>query len=202
MTWAKRLERVCNSAVEACGICGGAVKSMAVVEGPVVIRKILDHLETQGDARGFSPVGSACPAKSADGFGAAVMTVRNRWPIRTAWFRSSCCQERAARQAPCPDEASKLDRPRNFCSCSLLETGRWFFLSADCVLDTKNPKPGVWLRIFFSRPLARARIQLNCSSEHHCAQTLASFQLLAANCSSVLSRSVPPRTADLPSLHP
>jgi hypothetical protein len=44
MTWAKRLKRVFAIDVEICSECGGAVKIIASIEDPVVIRKILVHL--------------------------------------------------------------------------------------------------------------------------------------------------------------
>ncbi len=45
MTWAQRLKRVCNIDIETCSECGGAVKIIACIEDPVVIAKILTHLE-------------------------------------------------------------------------------------------------------------------------------------------------------------
>lgn len=44
MTWAQRLKRVFNIDIETCGECGGAVKVIACIEDPAVIKKILDHL--------------------------------------------------------------------------------------------------------------------------------------------------------------
>ncbi len=44
MTWAQRLKRVFNIDIETCQACGGAVKIIACIEDPHVIRKILDHL--------------------------------------------------------------------------------------------------------------------------------------------------------------
>jgi hypothetical protein len=44
MTWAQRLKRVFNIDIEACSECGGAVKVIACIEDPVVIEKILTHL--------------------------------------------------------------------------------------------------------------------------------------------------------------
>jgi hypothetical protein len=44
MTWAQRLKRVFNIEIETCGECGGAVKVVACIEDPVVIGKILTHL--------------------------------------------------------------------------------------------------------------------------------------------------------------
>ncbi len=45
MTWAQRLKRVFNIDIETCSECGGNVKIIASIEDPVVIRKILDHLD-------------------------------------------------------------------------------------------------------------------------------------------------------------
>ena len=44
MTWAQRLKRVFKIDIETCEHCGSAVKVIACIEDPVVIRKILDHL--------------------------------------------------------------------------------------------------------------------------------------------------------------
>ena len=45
MTWAQRLKRVFNIDIETCPKCGGAVKIIACIEDPVVIDKILIHLD-------------------------------------------------------------------------------------------------------------------------------------------------------------
>jgi hypothetical protein len=44
MTWAQRLKRVFNNDVQTCHACGGAVKVIACIEDPVVIEKLLTHL--------------------------------------------------------------------------------------------------------------------------------------------------------------
>jgi Putative transposase len=44
MTWAQRLKRVFTIDIETCRECGGAVKVIACIEDPVVIEKILTHL--------------------------------------------------------------------------------------------------------------------------------------------------------------
>ena len=44
MSWAKRLKRVFHIDIETCSECGGAVKVIASIEDPVVIKKILAHL--------------------------------------------------------------------------------------------------------------------------------------------------------------
>jgi len=45
MTWAQRLKRVFNIDFETCRERGGAVKVIACIEDPVVIEKILTHLD-------------------------------------------------------------------------------------------------------------------------------------------------------------
>ncbi len=45
MTWAQRLKRVFNIDIETCPKCGGTVKVIACIEDPVVIEKILTHLD-------------------------------------------------------------------------------------------------------------------------------------------------------------
>ena len=44
ITWAQRLKRVFRIDVETCPACGGAVRVIASIEDPVIIRKILTHL--------------------------------------------------------------------------------------------------------------------------------------------------------------
>ena len=45
MTWAQRLKRVFQIDIETCRKCGGAVKVIASIEDPAVVRKILAHLD-------------------------------------------------------------------------------------------------------------------------------------------------------------
>ncbi len=47
MTWAQRLKRVFGIDIETCPACGGALRIIAGIEDPVVIQKILTHLDTQ-----------------------------------------------------------------------------------------------------------------------------------------------------------
>ena len=47
MTWAQCLKQVFNIDIETCRACGGAVKIIACIEDPVVIEKILNHLDKQ-----------------------------------------------------------------------------------------------------------------------------------------------------------
>lgn len=44
MTWAQRLKRVFRIDIETCQQCGGGVKVIASIEDPVVIAKIISHL--------------------------------------------------------------------------------------------------------------------------------------------------------------
>ena len=52
MTWAQRLKRVFNIDIETCRECGGAVKVIACIEDPVVIEKILTHLNEKAALAG------------------------------------------------------------------------------------------------------------------------------------------------------
>jgi len=45
IAWPQRLKRVFNIDIETCPKCGGAVKVIACIEDPVVIDKILTHLD-------------------------------------------------------------------------------------------------------------------------------------------------------------
>ena len=45
MTWAQRLKRVFNIDIASCRDCGGALKVIACIEDPAIIRKILLHLD-------------------------------------------------------------------------------------------------------------------------------------------------------------
>jgi len=45
MSWAQRLKRVFNIDAEACRVCGAAARLIDWIEYPVVIRKILNHLQ-------------------------------------------------------------------------------------------------------------------------------------------------------------
>ena len=53
MTWAQRLRRVFNIDLETCSECGGAVKIIASIEDPAVIKKILDHLQEKAALAGL-----------------------------------------------------------------------------------------------------------------------------------------------------
>ena len=56
MTWAQRLKRVFGIDIETCPACGGAVKVIACIEDPVVIKKILDHLKQKAEANEPRPL--------------------------------------------------------------------------------------------------------------------------------------------------
>jgi hypothetical protein len=49
MTWAQRRKRVFGIEIQTCEQCGGTVKVIASIEGPLVIQKILSHLNTNND---------------------------------------------------------------------------------------------------------------------------------------------------------
>lgn len=53
MSWAQRLKHVFNIDVETCSECGGTVKVIACIEDPVIIKKILTHLETKAASSDF-----------------------------------------------------------------------------------------------------------------------------------------------------
>jgi len=57
MTWAHRLNRVLNIAMEACPACGGAVRIIVCIEETEVIVKIL----TQLDAKRAAPEATRRP---------------------------------------------------------------------------------------------------------------------------------------------
>ena len=56
MTWAQRLKRVFNIDIEICQACGGAVRIIASIEDPIVIEKILTHLDKQDPSAKASPL--------------------------------------------------------------------------------------------------------------------------------------------------
>lgn len=49
MTWAQRLKRVFGIDIETCYKCGGVVKIIASIEDPVVIAKVLSHLNKKNE---------------------------------------------------------------------------------------------------------------------------------------------------------
>ena len=56
MTWAQRLKRVFNIDIETCSACGGAMKVIACIEDPVVIKKIPDHLKEKDETKEPNPL--------------------------------------------------------------------------------------------------------------------------------------------------
>lgn len=63
MTWAQRLKRVFKIDIETCEHCGGAVKVIASIEDPAVIKTILAHLARRAEAAmpGCRPFARAPP---------------------------------------------------------------------------------------------------------------------------------------------
>jgi hypothetical protein len=61
MTWAQRLKRVFNIDIDTCQHCGGAVKVIACIEDPGVIKKILDHLESHTELAETTPNPARAP---------------------------------------------------------------------------------------------------------------------------------------------
>ena len=49
MGWAQRLKRVFGIDVEHCEQCGGPLKIIASIEDPLLIGKILQHLQEKGE---------------------------------------------------------------------------------------------------------------------------------------------------------
>ena len=69
MTRAQRLKRVFKIDILTCERFGGAIKVIASVEDPAVIKKILDHLERQAEVATleFRPFARAPPQKELSG---------------------------------------------------------------------------------------------------------------------------------------
>ena len=69
MTWAQRLKRVFNIDIETCEHCGGAVKVIASIEDPAVIKQILEHLDRRAQATPLSlrPFARAPPQQALPG---------------------------------------------------------------------------------------------------------------------------------------
>ncbi len=78
MTWAQRLKRVFNIDVETCRACGAAAKVIACIEDPVVIRKILNHLQEKSalDSGVHIPNSHAPPQALSGEF-----LMLNEWPV-------------------------------------------------------------------------------------------------------------------------
>ena len=56
MSWAQRLKRVFNIDISTCDVCGSAVKVIASIEDPVVIKQILAHLERKAESKEYNPL--------------------------------------------------------------------------------------------------------------------------------------------------
>lgn len=69
MNWAQRLKRVFGIDIETCPACGGAMKVIACIEDPVVIRQILAHLEKAGAAENTSLLPESRAPPQANLFG-------------------------------------------------------------------------------------------------------------------------------------
>jgi hypothetical protein len=53
MTWAQQLTRVFKIDIETCSACGGQGKVIACIEDPLVIEKLLAHLDKKAAAVGM-----------------------------------------------------------------------------------------------------------------------------------------------------
>ena len=71
MTWAQRLKRVFKIDIETCDHCGGAVKVIASIEDPAVIKQILAHLKQRAEAatQAFRPFARAPPRTDLRAYG-------------------------------------------------------------------------------------------------------------------------------------
>jgi|GEM_PF-1457512 len=67
LSWAQRLKRVFGIDIETCTECGGPVRIIASIDDPVVIKKILAHLEQAGPGSGVLRLPE--PRASPDVFG-------------------------------------------------------------------------------------------------------------------------------------
>ena len=69
MTWAQRLKRVFKVDIETCEHCGGAVKVIASIEDPAVIKQILEYLDRRAQATPLSlrPFARAPPQHALPG---------------------------------------------------------------------------------------------------------------------------------------
>jgi hypothetical protein len=62
MTWAQRLKRAFNIDITTCVACGGAaVKVIAYIDDPVIINKILTHLQSHQRKQVILPTSRAPP---------------------------------------------------------------------------------------------------------------------------------------------
>ena len=61
MSWAVRLKRAFNIDIKICEACGGVAKVIACIEDPVVINKILSHIESRKETQFMLPINRAPP---------------------------------------------------------------------------------------------------------------------------------------------
>ena len=69
MAWAQRLKRVFKGETEICEHYGGAVKVIASIETPAVIKQILQHLDRRAEpaSPAFQPFARAPPPLALPG---------------------------------------------------------------------------------------------------------------------------------------
>ena len=53
MSWVQRPKRVFKIDIQTCSACGSAMKVIACIEDPIVIKQILDHLQHNAEASGL-----------------------------------------------------------------------------------------------------------------------------------------------------
>jgi len=63
--WAQRLKRVFKIDIETCEHCGGAVKVIACIEDPAVVKRILDHLEQRPESNATRTHPARAPPRPA-----------------------------------------------------------------------------------------------------------------------------------------
>ena len=65
ISWAQRLKRVSNIDIETCSECGSAVRVIACIEGPVVIEKMITHLNKKdGSAKALQLLPRRAPPQT------------------------------------------------------------------------------------------------------------------------------------------
>jgi hypothetical protein len=69
MTWVQRLKRVFNIDIATCEHCSGAVRVIASIEDPAVIKQLLEHLTrgAQATPLSFRPFARAPPQQALPG---------------------------------------------------------------------------------------------------------------------------------------
>jgi hypothetical protein len=61
LTWLQRLKRVFGVEIQTCQRCGGPLKVIASIEDPMLIERILAHLERPAADEGLAPFASRGP---------------------------------------------------------------------------------------------------------------------------------------------